>query len=113
MGITKKQKLQVIKEMLQTNDKWAVRALVRVYENQTRDEQVHGHTEELNGVGFSGIDSEILSSFATSINKGRRGLSVKQMALLHKLIGKYAGQILPLCEANPDWWNKFLSIKVK
>jgi hypothetical protein len=49
-----------IRTQLGTNPAWAVKALVKVYTLQTLDEQATGQTSNLNGVGFSGIDSKIL-----------------------------------------------------
>ena len=70
----------------------AIRALLRIYEDQTAEEQNAGHTRDHNGVGFSGVDGEILSSFASQVQKGRI-MSVKQMALIHKKMPRYAGQL--------------------
>jgi len=74
---------QYIQNQLATNPAWAVKALVKLYTYQTANEQSAGHTEEHNGVGFSGVDSTILSSLAVQINHGRN-LSVKQMAIVYK-----------------------------
>ena len=89
---TKKDRVAHIKEMLKTNEKWAIRALVRIFEYQTRDEQDSETTRHWNNVGFNGADAEILSSFAKQVNRGRT-LSVKQMAILHRRIPKYASQL--------------------
>ena len=66
-----------IKNQLATNPTWAVKALVKIYERQTIDEQNSQTTKENNGIGFNGLDANILSSFAEQVNKGRN-LSVKQ-----------------------------------
>lgn len=83
---------QYIQNQLATNPAWAVKALVKLYTYQTANEQSAGHTEEHNGVGFSGVDSTILSSFAVQINHGRT-LSVKQMAIVYKRMPRYWKQV--------------------
>jgi hypothetical protein len=88
-----------IKKQLGTNSGWALRALVKIYERQTADEQVMGHTKEDNGIGFSGIDSAILSSFAVQVNNGRN-LSVKQMNIVYKRMPRYHKQVASLIPAD-------------
>jgi len=88
-----------IKNQLATNQAWAIRALVKVYTLQTLDEQCTGQTANLNGVGFSGIDSKILSSFAEQVNKGRT-LSVKQMAIVFKKMPRYHKQVASFISAD-------------
>lgn len=90
--ITKAAKIAFIREKLENNPDWAKRALLRIYENQTYDEQNSGATVHDNGIGFTGCDASILTSFAEGLKK-YGNLTVKQMALLHKKIGKYAKQI--------------------
>ena len=62
--MTKKALLAALKERLAQDDRWALRALTVVYMNQTADERRVEQTIEHNGIGFSGPDAEILSSFA-------------------------------------------------
>ena len=81
-----------IKEQVKVDARWAIRGLLRIYEDQTAEEQNAGHTHVHNGVGFSGVDGEILSSFASQIKKGRN-MSPKQMVLIHKKMPKYAMQL--------------------
>lgn len=88
----KYERIAFLKEMLKTDSRWAIRGLLRIYEDQTAEEQAVGDTCVHNGVGFSGVDGEILSSFAEQINKGRN-MSPKQMALIHKKMPRYAGQL--------------------
>ena len=90
--ITKAAKIAFIRQQLENNPDWAKRALIRIYENQTADEQNSGVTVHDNGIGFTGCDANILTSFADGLKK-YGNLTVKQMALLHKKIGKYAKQI--------------------
>jgi len=89
---TKKAKVQHIRTMLGTNLNWASKGAIRIFENQTADEQNVGDTVENNGIGFTGVDAGILSSFAKQIIKGRT-MSLKQQAILFKKMPKYAGQL--------------------
>lgn len=89
---TKKARIAFIKEKVGSQAQWATRALVRIFEHQTSSEQAAGHTHELNGVGFSGCDSEILTSLASQFLK-RGTLSAKQMAIVFKKMPKYARQL--------------------
>lgn len=89
-------KLEVImKTKLSTNAQWATKGCIRIFEKQTASEQTCEATHELNGVGFTGADAEILSSFAKQINKGWN-LSPKQMAILFKKMPKYWKQLITL-----------------
>ena len=79
--------------LLDRNDKAVWRAVHRIYQNQTSDEQDSEATIKQNGVGFNGSDAGILSSFAKFYE--RTGyLSPKQTALARKKVRKYVGQLL-------------------
>ena len=91
-SMNKKELIAALKERLATDDRWALRALRLVYRNQTADEQASQQTIEHNGIGFTGPDAEILSSFAQQYQ--RRGtLSPRQMNLLRKKMPSYASQV--------------------
>ena len=97
MKITKKAIQAFLKSKLGTDAGWALRALVKIYENQTADEQATGSTHFINGIGFTGVDAEILTSFAGQLN--RRGfLTEKQMNIVFKKMPKYWGQILEISD---------------
>ena len=91
--------LDYIKNQLETNPAWASRAIVKLYEYQTMDEQITGQTANVNGVGFNGLDSVILSSFAQQLLKGR-SLTAKQLAIAHKKLPKYGKQVMGLIPAE-------------
>ena len=75
------------------SDDQAVKALMRIYEYQTSSEKLEGRTFEHNGFGFTGVDSEILSSFADfKIKNGY--LSKAQLRILKLKIRKYASQLV-------------------
>jgi len=91
--MSKKDMIEQLRQRLIGNDRWALRALLRIYQNQTADEQTSERTIDRNGIGFSGPDAEILTSFARQYQQ-RGWLSDKQMAILRRRIPAYARQIV-------------------
>jgi len=89
---TKKGRIEFLKEKLASDARWALRGLVRIYEYQTEEEKAIEGTRENNGVGFTGVDGDILSSFAKQVMMGRN-LSPKQSVILFKKMPKYASQL--------------------
>ena len=85
--------LNFVSHKLATSPKWAERAITVLYGYQTSEEQEAGATKLQNGAGFNGTDAFILSSFANQLEKGRT-LSPKQLAIAHKKLPKYRGQIV-------------------
>lgn len=93
----KKDRLSWFKATLATDIAFAYECLLTIFSMQTASEQAALVTVEHNGVGFSGVDAEIFSSFAKQLLSRRTGnpaarLSVKQEALLLKRMPKYARQ---------------------
>ncbi len=92
---------------LASSPQWAIRALLVIYSLQTSDEQSAGHTSALNGRGFSGRDSEILSSFARRViewnaeatHKYPTPMSSKQLIVLFRCMPRYAVQLIEHLEA--------------
>ena len=97
--MTKKALLAALKERLAQDDRWALRALTVVYMNQTADEQRAQQTIEHNGIGFSGPDAEILSSFARQYQQ-RGSLSPRQMNVLRRKIPSHAGQVARVADTT-------------
>lgn len=98
MKNNKKNTLAFVKTQLATNKVWALKALVRIYqENQTADEQAAKVTSHDNGIGFSGVDAAFASSLAEQYLK-RGGLSDKQMGFVFKIIPKYAKQVVAMSD---------------
>lgn len=89
---SKKEIEMAIKTAITTERNRAIKAMMRIYEYQTEDEKACSTVENLNGVGFAGTDAELLTSFCKQFEK-RKSLSDKQMEILFKKIGKYAGQL--------------------
>lgn len=98
MKNNKKNTVSFVKQMLGTNKVWALKALVRIYqENQTADEQVAKTTSHDNGIGFTGVDAAFASSLAEQYLK-RGSLSDKQMGFVFKIMPKYAGQVVKMSD---------------
>ncbi len=103
---TKNDKILYMKQKLSSDSRWMLKALLTIYERQTADEQVTKSTRVHNGVGFTGVDGEILSSFAERLQQ-RGGMRVigadvntifseKQQILLKRKMPKYARQLVDL-----------------
>jgi hypothetical protein len=90
--MTKHDLIEHLRRRLAHDPRWALRALLRIYQNQTADEQVKDAAIERNGIGFSGPDAEILSSFARQYQR-RGSLSPRQMEVLMRKMPSYARQL--------------------
>lgn len=88
-----------LKGKLSTDKAWACRAVVKLYERQTAAEQAIGMTREHNSIGFSGTDSEFLSSIAEKLNSGWN-MTDKQMTYVFKLVPKYWRQVWSMIPAD-------------
>lgn len=97
--ITKGNLTEFIREQLKTNEQWAKRALVVIYERQTTDEQNTLSTNHHNNIGFTGADAYILTSLA-QFYKRNKYLSEKQMKIVFRRIHKYCRQILDASEES-------------
>ena len=99
MKTTKNDKIQFLKQKLATDSRWALRGLQVVFARQTEHEKTVAKTEEDNGVGFSGVDAEFLTSLATQYETRGR-LFPKQMVYVYRRMPKYARQILQWTDAH-------------
>lgn len=97
--ITQKQIKEFVKRKLSTDPVWAQKALLRIFEFQTLDEQKSRNTKYHNGVGFTGADGEFLSSLAVQLQK-KRYLSNKQMVHVFKKMPKYWAQIVKISDKD-------------
>jgi hypothetical protein len=96
----------IVKALTKSNA-WLFRAIVSIFEYQTADEQTAEVTAHDNGVGFSGVDAQMMSSFAKQIIEHGKGnskfaspLSPKQIELARKRMVKYAGQLLRIAQSR-------------
>ena len=91
--MTKKDTLTALQQKLALDGRWAIRALLAIFRNQTEDEKDKATVRDHNEMGFRCMDAEILTSFARQVHN-RRNLSEKQMRVVHKLMPKYARQLM-------------------
>lgn len=84
---------------MELSNEWLYRGLLAIYNYQTEDEKTSEITKHDNMVGFNGVDSNILSSFAKSYkNYGR--LSPAQLVICRKKMLKYAGQLAKIANGE-------------
>ena len=94
---TKTQRVDFIRKKITTDRNWAIRGLLRIYENQTEEEKSCAYTISDNGIGFSAIDSKFLTSVCEFYLK-TNFISDKQMSIVFTKIKKYAVQIHSLAD---------------
>ena len=90
-----------IEENIEKFDKWAVKAIIAIYNLQTESEKRSRSANRLNGVGFSKADADFLSSLAqsalTSINEYgspvANALTDSQLKHGREAITKYSAQL--------------------
>ena len=93
LAYTKKSLLEFLRYKLSTDDRWALRALQRIYQGQTVEQLNNEETKELNNLGFTGFDAPILTSIYKSYLEHHNRLTPKQMQTVKNMMKKYAGQI--------------------
>lgn len=96
MTYSKARLVRTLKEQLSSDTQKARRALLLIYSKQTVREKVSQKTMEYNYEGFTTIDAEILTQFASFYEKCGF-LTPNQDRVLRRLIPKYAGQIINSC----------------
>lgn len=90
---------ELVRERLARYDVSVVKAVSAIYAHQT-DAEKHTHvTKEDNGVGFNGVDAELLSSFAEFIERNGT-LTQGQMVYARRKILKYAGQLAKIANGT-------------
>jgi len=97
--VTKKEQREYLRQRLSTDRGWAKAALLKIYEYQTEDEQRSECTSDANGVGFTGVDGHILSSFSEQLIS-RGTLSERQMEILMGKMKKYWKQVLSISDVE-------------
>jgi hypothetical protein len=97
-----KDRKKLIREGIYTNDGIMAYCLIYIYQQQTYEERLTKTTRVDNKVGFSGVDAELLTSFAEQL-QAKGWLSYKQLKYARKKVAKYTGQVerylRPLLEA--------------
>lgn len=90
---TKAQQLAFIRSKITTNNLWAEKALIRIFDAQTESEKQVASTTHFNGVGFTHADASFLTGCARTV-LSRGHLTEKQLPYVYKKIGKYARQLM-------------------
>jgi len=120
--ITKKMIKEYVRDRLGRDDRMAQKAVVKIFEFQTIDEQNAERTSYSNNVGFSGHDAPFLSSLAKQIiertnrdpnRKSGIYLSKPQLISLKKLIKKYWKQLVNIMVVERDSELKLLKLVAK
>jgi hypothetical protein len=99
MKVTKKELIKYLRNKLSKDRKWALKALLVIYNNQDYEEKQTKQTINHNGLGFDKFHSNILSSFAKRIIN-KKYLTSKQMKVLYNTISKYSLQIYNCSDKN-------------
>lgn len=89
--------LDYFKNKIATNDNWAKRALIVVYDNQTALEKSSEHTIIQNNVGFGKCDAKKLSYYGSLAKNPKVKLYPEVMAYLKKKMPHYANQLVDQC----------------
>ena len=85
-------KKEEIRTMLDENNRAALRGLAVIHSLQTESEKASRSAQIWNGVGWSGVDAEIMTNLYEWHERYGR-FSQKQWALVHRKIRRYAGQL--------------------
>lgn len=88
-----------LQKLILTSDIMVYKSLMLIYARQTADEQKIQATTDWNSVGFTGVDGEILSSFAEGYQKFGR-LTEKQMNIARPKMKKYWRQLIEVIKID-------------
>jgi len=95
--ITKEGTKGFIRHMIKTNVKWALRALVVIYNQQDSDEKMFSSSNKHNGRGFGKVDASLLSTIAERYIR-TNNISARDIVTVQNKVSKYAGQIYDLSD---------------
>lgn len=90
---------EFIKRKLATDDRWAKKALLCLFNRQTEGERIDRTTYKDNQVGFTAFDADILTGMAKHLLK-KSFLTEGQLNLVKKKVPKYWNQIYGLCDQD-------------
>ena len=82
-----------LKDLLKTNDKALLRAIILIYDNQTSEEKDKGESIEDNCIGFSKIDAKEMGDIARKI-KANKALTKGELAKSRNKMQKYWKQLM-------------------
>lgn len=95
----KKWTKEMIKDLIMKNNVMVERSLLILLARQTQDEQAFGEARTPNGMGFSKVHANFLTSLAKQVETNRYNkvigsrLSRKQLSYARKYLIKYANQL--------------------
>lgn len=95
--VTKKGLKAFIKYKLRTDDRWALKALISLYNDQCEDERFTNSSNRRNGIGFNKIDASELTILARRY-KRKLCLYPHELGMVKIKIPKYWEQILDKCD---------------
>lgn len=90
-----------LKDLLKTNDKALLRAIVLVYDNQTPEEKDKGESIENNCIGFSKIDAKEMGDIARKI-KANKALTKEELAKARNKMLKYWKQLMIISKKQAE-----------
>lgn len=99
-----KQWRDYLKQLMRTNDKALLRALVLVFENQTDEEKAKYESFEENGKGFDKVDVAKLSALAVKVKRNDE-LTAIEMATIRSKVPKYWKQLYYIAKAKQGLRN--------
>ena len=98
---SQKQWEEYIKDLLRTNDKALLRAIVCIYDNQTDEEKVEGKSIEDNCAGFSKFDAHEMTVIAMKVKRGKQ-LTKGELAKSRNKMQKYWKQLMVISKRNAE-----------
>ena len=90
-----------LKDLLKTNDKALLRAIVLIYDNQTPEEKDKGESIEDNCIGFSKIDAKEMGDIARKI-KANKALTKGELAKSRNKMQKYWKQLMIISKKQAE-----------
>ena len=89
---TKEWTRQEIEDIININYNMLTKAILLLFERQTKNEQKHWVTNVHNNIGFNHADAKFFSSIASQL-KNNKHLTDKQIYVCRKRIKKYGRQL--------------------
>lgn len=100
MTDAKKYTKEDIAAKLATDNKWLVRGMLAIFQRQTEEEKATETTKEQNGIGFNGVDANIMTDLCNQYKRTNGYLSPRQIDLIRKKMKKYAGQLTKIANGE-------------
>lgn len=87
-----------IQSLIDTDDRAVARAVVRIYQRQTEDEQRASETKHHNTIGFNASDAKFLTGVARYVIANGKIDTEYHMMKTRKLIRRYWRQLIEIAE---------------